>query len=646
MNMKDYLHSHKLLTDGAMGTYYARLLNNENAISEFGNLYSKDIVLKIHKENIRAGACLIRTNSFAANRQVLNVEDEELAKIIKNAYRLAKQAVKEENEKVYIACDIGPIPENGTRTEEDILNEYKEICDIFINEGGDIFLFETFSDFYYLKDVASYIKEKVPNSFIITNFCLNKNGFTSKGISAKTILQQLNDSKEIDAGGFNCGIGSGHMYQILKKLNLPKDKYIFAMPNAGYPEQFSNRLVFMNNETYFVENMKRIVDLGIDVVGGCCGTTPGYINSMADKLDYTTNNHSDRIDIKQDLHNNIEQNNSNNLGKDNNQSNSNNKGKDYNQSCNYDTTHNDSSRKNDESNNKDINHAGEVQTNEFYKLFQTGKKVVAVELDPPFDASEEGVISCAQKLKNNNIDIITMADSPMGRSRVDSVLMSLKLNHETDHKVMPHISCRDRNMIAMRSMLLGAYINGIRNILIVTGDPIPSEHRSSTTGVFDYNSIQLMNYVKEMNREHFKEDPIYYGGALNYARGPIEKVIERMEKKIEAGAKYFLTQPVYSDEDIKRLDIIKSKVDTKILCGIMPLVSYRNANFIKNEITGIFVPDWVVERYRPDMTKEEAEVVAADIASEIIDKLKGFADGYYFMLPFNRVSLMDKIKIQ
>lgn len=593
MNIKDYLHDHKLLTDGAMGTYYSRLLNNENAVSEFGNLYSKDIVLKIHKEYIRAGANLIRTNSFAANKQVLNVESEELKKIIKNSYRLAKQAAKEENNNVFIACDIGPIPENGTKTEEEILNEYLEICDIFLKEGGDIFLFETFSDFYFLKDIVGYIKKKAPKSFIITNFCLNKNGFTSKGLSAKTILLQINDIIEIDAGGFNCGIGSGHMYQILKKLNLPKDKYIFAMPNAGYPEQFRNRLVFMNNEAYFVENAKRIVDLGLDCIGGCCGTTPGYIKNMSDKLILSKNSHENRID------------------------------------------------RIEEQDNSKI-----VKPNDFYQLFATGKKVVAVELDPPFDALDEVVISCAHKLKSNNVDIITMADSPMGRSRVDSVLMSLKLGQVTDQRVMPHVCCRDKNMIAMRSMLLGGYINGIRNILIVTGDPIPSEHRSSTTGVFDYNSIQLMNYVKEMNREHFKEDPIYYGGSLNYARGPIEKVIERMEKKIEAGAKYFLTQPVYSDEDIKRLEIIKSKVDTKILCGIMPLVSFRNANFIKNEITGIFVPDHIVERYKPDMTKEEAEWVAAEIASEIIEKLKDFADGYYFMLPFNRVSLMDKIRIQ
>ena len=175
------------------------------------------------------------------------------------------------------------------------------------------------------------------------------------------------------------------------------------------------------------------------------------------------------------------------------------------------------------------------------------------------------------------------------------------------------------------------------------------------SGVFNSNVTNIIgngvafsveNFVKEMNEEHFADDPIYYGGALNYGRGKIENVAKRMQQKVDAGCSYFLTQPIYSDEDIERIRMLKSMVDTKILCGIMPLVSYRNANFIKNEMSGINVPDEIVERYTPDMTKEEAEVVGAQIASEIIEKLSEFADGYYFMLPFNRVSLMDKIIIK
>jgi len=279
----------------------------------------------------------------------------------------------------------------------------------------------------------------------------------------------------------------------------------------------------------------------------------------------------------------------------------------------------------------------------FYSKFETGKMVIAVELDPPFDADYEKLVEYAHTLKKLGVDIITMADSPMGRSRVDSTLMSVKLSMETGISVMPHICCRDKNMISIRSTLLGAYINDIRNLLLVTGDPVPSESRMLTTGVFDYNSIQLMNFVKEMNQEHFGDEPFYYGGALNPTMGKIDHIIERMQKKIDAGCKYFLTQPVYSDDAIARLAEIKRRVDTKILCGIMPLVSYRNANFIKNEFIGIEVPDNIVARYKPDMSKEEGEETGANIARELMVKLNPIVDGYYFMLPFNRVSLIGKI---
>ena len=167
----------------------------------------------------------------------------------------------------------------------------------------------------------------------------------------------------------------------------------------------------------------------------------------------------------------------------------------------------------------------------------------------------------------------------------------------------------------------------------------------STTGVFDYNSIRLMNFVKEMNQEHFADEPLYYGGALNVTLGRIDRIMERMQKKIDNGASYFMTQPVFSKEGIERLAIIKEKMDTKILCGIMPLVSYRNANFIKNEFIGIDVPDEIVARYSPDMSKEEGEAVGAQIANELIGQMYDYVDGFYFMLPFNRVSLMDKINI-
>jgi methionine synthase / methylenetetrahydrofolate reductase(NADPH) len=575
--------------DGAMGTYYSKIKGDDQAISEMANINEPALILQIHQEYIQAGAKLIRTNTFAANRATLNLDKNEQQKIIEAACKIAKEAAGED---VFVAGDIGPIPENSKTDEMDILEEYKQMCDIFLKEGIKIILFETFSDLTYISDLVKYIKQK-SDIFIITNFCLNKNGYTSTGISAGRLLENLSDIEEIDACGFNCGIGSGHMKQIFGKLKLPKNKYIVAMPNAGYPEQFQNRMVFMDNKYYFVENIEKISEFGVHMVGGCCGTIPEYIEEIVKKVGIK------KVDSAVSI---------------------------------SEISLGEKAMK-------------EPRTNEFYQLLHQKKKVVAVELDPPFDADFEQLVEYAHALKQSGADIITMADSPMGRSRVDSILMSVKLEREADIKVMPHVCCRDKNIIAMRSSLLGAYVNDIRNILIVTGDPVPSISRVSTTGVFDYNSIQLMDFVKEMNVEHFQEEPLYYGGALNYARGNLDKVIERMERKIKAGAKYFLTQPIYSSEDIERIAQIKKRVDTKILCGIMPLVSYRNANFIKNEITGIHVPDEIVARYNPDMTKEEAEVVGASIANELIVSLNPFADGYYFMLPFNRVSLMSKIVI-
>ncbi len=602
MRLAEYLKTSRIIADGAMGTYYARQKGNDKLISEYANLEDAESIKMIHKQYIDAGARLLRTNTFAANTDVLNIEESKLEQLIHAACNIAKcaagdafagnQMEKKSENVVFIAGDIGPIPFNPKRTKEEVIEEYKKICDIFIEEKMSAILFETFSDLMMIEEVIDYVKAK-SDMFIITDFCVNKNGYTSLGIKASRLFEQVNKNENIDAVGFNCGLGSGHMYQMLKKLSFPSSKYLVCMPNAGYPEQLKNRMVFMDNAKYFSENMKEIAQLGIHIMGGCCGTTPEYIEKI-----------SSYSKVKTILR----------------------------------TTSFESVQKVEVV-------AKEERPNEFYQKMIEGKKVVAVELDPPYDADYEVIMEYAQYLKNHNVDIITMADSPRGRSRVDSVLMSVKLRNDVGVPVMPHLCCRDRNMIAMRSTILGAYINDIRNLLIVTGDPVPSVSRASTSSVFDYNSIQLMNFLKEMNQEHFPKEPIYYGGALNF-KGRLDKILERVKKKMDAGAKYFLTQPIYSPEDINQIHDIKEKSGAKILCGIMPFTSFRNANFVKNELAGINVPDEIVARYHKDMTREEAEATGALIASEIIEELYTFADGYYFMLPFNRVSFMDKIVIK
>jgi homocysteine S-methyltransferase len=449
MHIKDYLKENRLIPDGSMGTYYSELVNKPGVVSELANLLAPDIIKQIHIEYITAGARMIRTNTFAANHVILKMSTIQQTEVIRAACRIAKKAVEEavagrnNQQPVWILGDVGPIPEDANTKEEDILNEYKRMCDIFLEEGLDGIHFETFPGYQYIVKLAPYIKAKNSDVFLLASFSVNKNGYTSSGISASRILDKVSEMDEIDACGLNCGIGSGHMYQLLQKINLPANKNLYAAPNAGYPEQMQNRMVFMDNEEYFAGNMRRIAELGVDIIGSCCGTTPEYtkkLKGLANRKELVSSRRKPA-----EISDNV---------------------------------------------------AAKVKDNDLKLLLDSGKKVIAVELDPPYDADIDKVMECAHKLKNSGADIITFADSPMGRSRVDSILMSIKISGETGLKVMPHVCCRDRNMISMRSTLLGAYIHGIRNLLIVTGDPVPGENRNSTTGVFDYNSIQLMEYVK------------------------------------------------------------------------------------------------------------------------------------------------------
>lgn len=672
MQLSEYLFDNRLVLDGSMGTYFSKLMNQQGAISEYANLTNPNIIEKIHVDYMMAGAKIVRTNTFAANQSVLHINAQEQEELVRAACQISKRARtkfmegrsqvnlqcpeniqrnnqennqesnqennhqinqqdnhqnnQDNNQKynqhdnqqdnkqrklhdndqqqdkeshpqysdddMWILGNIGPIPVDAYTQDDLLFEEYKKLCDIFIEEDLDGIHFETFSSMKYINGLFSYIKSKKKDMFVLVSFSVNKNGFTSAGIGAKRLLERVSDIEEIDGVGFNCGVGSGHMYRVLKNVQFPENKVSYVAPNAGYPEQMQNRMIFMDNEDYFTRNMQLIANLGIQMISGCCGTSPEYIKKLSNEV-----KNKDLSESKEQYVNEL------------------------------------FAEGRDDSEGK----------NAFYQLFDQGKKVIAVELDPPFDSNIDTIMECAHDLKELDIDIITLADSPMGRSRVDSILMSSKIAQVTGMKVMPHVCCRDRNMISMRSTLLGAYIHGVRNMLIVTGDPVPSDSRISTSGVFDYNSVQLMEFVKELNIEHFSEEPLYYGGALNFARGTVQSQVNRMKKKIEAGAKYFLSQPIYSKEDADLIRSIKEQVDTKILCGIMPLVSYRNACFIKNEITGIYVPDEIVARYKPEMTKEEGQKVGAEIAKEMMVLLDDIADGFYFMLPFNRVSLMEQI---
>lgn len=585
MKIQDYLKKHRLLTDGAMGTYYEKSYATENELTERANLKHPDRIKTIHMEYIKSGARLIRTNTFACNTRFFD-NIKEVEDSIRAGYEIAKAAVKASKEDVIIAADIGPIPEMEYEEKEEVLQEYKVICDTFLELGAECFVFETQSEFTYLEPITQYIKTK-SDAFIITQFSCDKSAHTKSGLSMERIIDKAAKMSNIDAYGFNCGIEAVHMYQMLKDITFPNEKYVTVLPNAGYPYTLRGKTIYSNNEDYYVEKMELIAKLGINIIGGCCGTTPLHIAKLNERLKETALQQK-RIGSNQ---------------------------------------------------KKKLGEGESV----FTRKLERGEKPFVVELDPPFGVHADKVIEGAKRLKKAGIDMLTLSDSPMARARMDAMQLGAILQKEIGITVMPHISCRDRNVISLRSAILGGYMNEMRHFLVITGDPVPRESRGHITGVYDFNSIRFMEYIQEMNRDVFAEEPVLCAGALNYHGANPDAIIRRMKQKMEAGSRFFLTQPIYSKEDIERIAYIKEKSGAKIICGIMPLVNYKNALFVSNEMPGIFIPEEIVVRYKEDMSREEAEAVATEISVELAVKLKDIADGYYLMTPFNRAGLIAGI---
>lgn len=589
MYIREYLKKSKLIADGSFGTYYSQKYKTVD-IPEYANITASQRISEIHTEYINSGAKLIRTNTFASNTYSLDCSIEQVKENIKAAYKIAKEAVEQSGKEIFIAGNIGPVPAVFQPDFEAVEEEYYQIAKTFIDEGADILCFETFTQSEHIMPAIKRIKEEC-NPFIIVQFCVNQYGYSEAGESAERLVSETAFSKCVDAVGLNCGVGPAHMQQILSKINLNNNCFATAMPNAGYPLLVRNRVKYADNPIYFASKVNGMALLGADIIGGCCGTTPDYIREVAKTIDLTP------------------------------------------------------TVKSDETSANNENEKPVIKKSFFRNADGTikDKKLIAVELAPPFGADDKKLLEAAHMLKGLGVDVLTFPDSPSGRTRIDSVLMAQKVKNVTGFEVMPHICCRDKNAIAMRSTFLGASINDINNFLIITGDPIPVMARQVVKSVFNFDSVGLMRIADEMNSEALKDSPLTYGGAINQSRRRIESEIKRVQKKMEAGAEFFLTQPVFTAEDAERLRRVKEETGARILCGIMPLVSRKNALFMKNEISGVNVTDEVIERYPENADREDGENVGVELAKEMIAATRDFADGYYFSFPFNRTYLLKRI---
>lgn len=568
-----------MLFDGAFGTYYNKLFDDQNAC-ELANVEYPFRVVQIHQEYIKAGAMAIKTNTFGINE--MNFNERQCFSLIQAGYQLACYAQKHSNKDLKIFCDLGPMVASRNHS---IVKQYQKLVDCFIQAGGKYFLFETLSSDEGIYDICKYIKEQVEDSFIIVSYGISADGYSKQGISLTKLIENYRHNPYQDVIGLNCVCGPRHMANLLKYFDLKKDQ-VCVMPNAGYPSVLKNKSHYHHNEDYYGEIVLEMIKKGVRFVGGCCGSEPSYIQKIHELLLKQPKIVIEDVDDRLIT------------------------------------------------NKKNNDHV-------LLTKLQNKQKVIAVEFDPPNHCDISKFMEDAIYLQNSGLDAITIADCPIARVRVDSSLLACKLHRELNLNVIPHMTCRDRNINATKALLYGLAIEGVDNVLVVTGDPIASEDKDLVKGVFNFNSQILAGYIQDLNETLFPK-PFLIFGALNINAINFDAELVKAKNKLKQGVKAFLTQPVHSKQAIENLKKAKEQLDAYILGGIMPIVSYRNAMFMHHEINGMKLDQILIDLYK-DKTKEEANELAYITSCKTIDEIKDYVDGYYLITPFHRVELIAKI---
>lgn len=571
-----------LLFDGGMGTYFSQLNHAPGSGCELASLSQPELIARIHREYLEAGAQAIKTNTFAVSRPAFQGDEELAERTIRAAWRLASDAAAPF--RAFVFADIGPIDCD----DETQAAEYCWVIDRFLELGAQNFLFETHADSAAICAAAEYIKAKQPESYVIASFAVQPDGFSRDGVFASVLLNQMRACPAVDAAGFNCVCGARHMLELVQTLDC-SGLTLALMPNAGYPEVRGSRTFYHGDPAYFADQLVEMARGGAAILGGCCGTTPAHIAAVAKALAQMD---AARVEAKSEKQ---------------------------------------SSRL-----------TAEPEESAFWQKLQRSERVFAVELDPPADANLEKFMTGAKQLRENGADLMTIADCPIARARMDSSLLACKVHRELGMEALPHMTCRDRNLNATKALLLGLYAEGIRNVLLVTGDPVPTAERDEVKSVYQFNSRKLAAFVSGLG-EQLLPSPFHLFGALNVNAVNFDVQLRLAKEKLDKGIVGFLTQPVLTQRGLDNLKRAhKELTGAYILGGIIPVVSARNARFMDSEINGIDVDPRIAALYE-GKNREEGEELAVKISAEIARQIAPYVHGYYLMTPFQRTGLMCRI---
>jgi methionine synthase / methylenetetrahydrofolate reductase(NADPH) len=589
-----------VICDGAMGTYLNQKgISYDRSFDEL-NLSKPELISQIHREYIDAGAEIIETNSFGANLSRLSsygLEDK-VREINIKAAKNAREARDISGKDILIAGSIGPLGKQlepyGKIRKNIAADIFREQVESLLEGGIDLFMIETIANLEEMELAVGVIK-KITDLPIVAQMTFTAEGMTLLGNTPEDVAARL-VPLGVEVIGANCSVGPQKMLDVIQILSEFGATYVSAQPNAGLPRLYNGRFVYFSSPDYLAEYSLKFVEAGAIVVGGCCGTTPEHIAAIAKALkdihpvpEKIIPHHSDRgvVEIK--------------------------------------------------------SAAGKKPESTVSPFLEKLKRdfVISVELDPPKGSNPEKLIKVAAELKRIGADAVNIADSPLARVKMSCLALAYLIKQSVDIDIILHFTTRDRNLMGLQADLLGAYAIGIKDILALTGDPPSLGDYPQATAVYDVDSIGLVSVIQKLNSgfDFFgnsigKPTNFSIGVAFNPTAPDYSLELSRIQQKVDAGGQYVFTQPLFDIDLIKRSVDDIARYNLPIMLGILPLVSYKHAEFLHNEVPGITIPKNL--RDRMNQAGEKSAATGQDIAIELIEQTREYIGGLYLMPSFGK----------
>jgi methionine synthase / methylenetetrahydrofolate reductase(NADPH) len=598
-SFRERLRNEVIVFDGGVGTYlYEKGIYINTCFDEL-NLTNPDLVAEVHRDYVNAGADVIETNTFGANRFKLAPHGLE-TKVYEINRRGAEIARKVAGGTTFVAGSIGPlgvqIEPIGKLSYDEAKEVFKEQAKGLLEGGVDLIVLETFALVSELVQAIRATRELDPKIPIMAQVTVNDDGMLLSGATLDAFVNEVTKC-DVDVIGLNCSVGPKAMLEALEQLRPLTKIPLSVQPNAGVPQNVGGRNIYMTSPEYIAEYAKRFILSGANVVGGCCGTNPEHIKAIRRAV------HALQPSKRMDL-----------------------------TASELKVTAPEA-----------ISVVPVAEKSRVSNKLSKKQFVTMVELVSPKGVSPSSQVQKARKLYHFGIDAINIPDGPRASARMSALALAAIIQREVGIETVLHFACRDRNVIGMQSDLLGAWALGMRNVLAITGDPPKLGNYPNATAVFDVDAIGLTNIINRLNHGlDLAGNPIgeptgfSIGVGVNPGAINLDEELRRLDWKIEAGAEYMITQPVF---DLRLLERFMQRIEhihLPLLCGIWPLVSYRNAEFMNNEVPGASVPSDILERMRKTTTKEEGFLEGVAIAKETYDRVKNDVAGVQLSAPMGR----------